>query len=459
MAISIENALSRYQRMECPSITSAGMLFSRFGIEMTLSEKILAKQIVRVSQVWTDSSGDLQIDGLCILIDGELVTDADEATNSIMLKGGIENISRVELFFIQSKNKKSFSVSEFNHFSSGVQNFVTNKSVPAGVNAKVENWYKVWKVIQNSISHTNAQVNVIANMFIVFNGNKLNNALLIDQMRNFQQNLPNCSLVTQVKYKAIGSAELVEIYKRRNGADQSRRFHTQRPAFRNQFTHSEHEEGNLLEEENAFNDGFSGSQNPLSVPHKKVVVVRKRPAAQVGRSTFGTVPHRQSGFQHGPVVSINAVKAAIRNCNQDPNGYVFLADLGAVVSVNGSLKYYLAKFPQHFQFDNNRLPLKVKIVGEGYHQNSVERPQFHTNPNVAARNELKKIISGRVISVDTNDWSGIIEASGYGSVPFYFSDLVNPEQESDLTPGSFVRFEVTNWCNMTKVKSNTLLVI
>lgn len=162
MAISIENALSRYQRMECPSITSAGMLFSRFGIEMTLSEKILAKQIVRVSQVWTDSSGDLQIDGLCILIDGELVTDADEATNSIMLKGGIENISRVELFFIQSKNKKSFSVSEFNHFSSGVQNFVTNKSVPAGVNAKVENWYKVWKVIQNSISHTNAQVNVIA---------------------------------------------------------------------------------------------------------------------------------------------------------------------------------------------------------------------------------------------------------------------------------------------------------
>ena len=67
---NIANYLNNYRKTECPSITSEGMLFSRFGIDMVLFDKILAKTIVRVSQVWTDSSGDLQIDGLCILIDG-----------------------------------------------------------------------------------------------------------------------------------------------------------------------------------------------------------------------------------------------------------------------------------------------------------------------------------------------------------------------------------------------------
>ncbi len=437
---NIANYLNNYRKTECPSITSEGMLFSRFGIDMALFDKILAKTVVRVSQVWTDSSGDLQIDGLCILLDGELVTDIDEAKSLIMMKGGMKQIHRVELYFIQSKSKKSFSVNEFNHFSAGVQNFITNRTVPAQVNTKIENWFKIWKVIEDEIRKTHSQLEVIANMFIVFNGDTLDHALLVDQMKNFQQNLPRCSSVTQVKYKAIGANELIEIYKRRTAANQSQRVHVSRPVNR-PFVHR------------------AGETQPS--PHR--LFVNPHTAynyEQIETHTSSHTSHRPNPkTQYKSCVSINEVKNAIRQCNQDPNGYVFLADLGAVANVNGSLKFYLSKFPQHFQFDNNRHPLKVKIVGEGYHASATSRPQQFNNSSVTKRNELRKVISGRITTVDTADWSGTIEASGYGSIPFYFSDLVHPEQENELTPGSFVRFEVTTWCNMTKVKNNTLMVI
>lgn len=439
---NIANYLNNYRKTECPSITSEGMLFSRFGIDMVLFDEILAKTVVRVSQVWTDSPGDLQIDGLCILLDGELVADVDEAKSLIMMKGGMEQINRVELYFIQSKSKKSFSVSEFNHFSSGVQNFVTNRTVPAKVNAKIENWFSIWKVIEKEIRRTNSQPEVIANMFIVFNGDSLNNDSLVDQMKNFQQNLPRCSSVTQVKYKDIGANKLIKIYKRRIAANQNQRFHVSRPE-----NHPlVHEKGKTqtdsrrpFENHHTTNDyGSNGQERSPSRPH---------------------VVQRSNSQQYKFCTPISEVKNAIRQCNQDPNGYVFLADLGAVANVNGSLKFYLSKFPQHFQFDNNRHPSKVKIVGELYNSSVTIRPMQLDDSSVEKRNELRKIISGRVITVDTADWSGTIEASGYGSIPFCFSDLVNPEQETELTPGSFVRFEVTTWRNMTKVKSNTLTVI
>jgi len=425
MTGNIANYLNNYRKTECPSITSEGMLFSRFGIDMVLFDKILEKTVVRVSQVWTDSSGDLQIDGLCILIDGEIVTDIDEAKSLIMIKGGMEMVNKVELYFVQSKSKKSFSVNDFNHFKGGVENFVTNRHTPTGINAKIENWFRIWRVIEDEILKTNSQMEVIANMFIVFNGDTLDHALLVDQMKNFMQNLPRCSTVTHVKYKAIGANELIEIYKRRTAVNQSRKVHVARPVNR-PFVHK--------------------TVEPPTRPHRQF---------ENPNVTHWSNPQQQCKS----FVSINEVKNAIRQCNQDPNGYVFLADLGAAVNVNGSLKFYLSKYPQHFQFDNNRLPLKVKIAGEGCRPESTASPQAFTESSVDKRNELRKVISGRITTVDTDDWSGTIEASGYGSIPFYFSDLVCPEQENELTPGAFVRFEVAKWCDMTKVKNNTLMVI
>ena len=281
---------------------------------------------------------------------------------------------------------------------------------------KIENWFRVWKVIDDEIRKVSSKPDVIVNMLIVFNGNSIENELLVDQMRNFQQNLPSCSSATWVKYKVFGTSELIEIYKRRIAASQRQRVHISRPV-------------------NSF------------IEH------RTREVQSEPRRQFTNYQ------QNSALVSISEVKNAIRQCIQDPNGYVFLADLGAKISVNGTLKSYLAKYPQHFQFDNIHLPLKVKIAGEGYHASSSVRGSSLTASSVEKRNELRKIISGRVTAVDTVDWSGTIDASGYGNIPFYFSDLVYPEQENELSIGALVRFEVTTWCDMTKVKSNTLQVI
>lgn len=215
----IEKAIEEYRERECPSITDKGLLFSHFGVEMALyDEKIFEKkQNVRVSQIWTDASGDLQIDGLCILIDSQVVTDVTEVKDLILKKGGIKCISEVELFFIQSKNRSGFSLNDFNHFSSGVQNFITNKSEPKGINPKIANWFKIWKTLEEEIANTDAKINVIVNMCIVFNGGRIVNEQLDDQMKIFQQNIPRCSVVTQVKYKKIGIDKLIKIYNQRSG--------------------------------------------------------------------------------------------------------------------------------------------------------------------------------------------------------------------------------------------------
>lgn len=402
MVLSIENALSNYG-IENPSITSSGMLYSRFGTEMALS-KILKSQIVRISQVWTDSTGDLQIDGLCILIDGNVVTDVDEANNAILRKGGMDRIQKVELYFIQSKSHKNFSVHDFNHFSSGVQNFVTNRSTPIGVNPKIENWFKIWKLIEREIKLTRSQVKVVVNMLIIFGGENLENDSLLDQMNIFRQNLPVCSCVTQVKYKVFGVSDLLDIYGK---------------------LHSGNQRSTHVRED-------SSSGNP----------VRHHPS-----------------YHHGNEPSVETVKKSIRQCIHDPNGYVFLADLGDKISTGCPLKVYLARFPKHFQFDNRRLPAKVKIVGERYSPDNVEKDSLLGNSSVEQRNELRNTVSGVIESVDIRDFSGTIKTSDFGIIPFYFSDLKNPEQESELARGKLVRLETTQWRGSTKVKSNSLKVI
>jgi hypothetical protein len=68
--------------------------------------------------------GDMGIDGLAIKINGNIVRDIDEAKSLVSKLSKID----IEFIFIQSKYKTEFTKSEFISFTSGVRDFLSEKS-------------------------------------------------------------------------------------------------------------------------------------------------------------------------------------------------------------------------------------------------------------------------------------------------------------------------------------------
>lgn len=191
-----------------------------------------------------------------------------------------------------------------------------------------------------------------------------------------------------------------------------------------------------------------------------VLVCQKSQNQQQGSPKTQTTTTRNPTHTNTQVnlVSIQKMKQAINQCTKDVNGFVFLADLGAKVSVIGSLKDFLAKYSQYFQFDDKNNPFKVRIIGS---QSSSQSIQQSTNTySATARNTaLSGIVAGQIENVDVNDCSGTIRTTDYGLVLFYFSDLQNPAQERKLIPGNYVKCSVFNKNNGFKVQPDTLRII
>ena len=350
MMYSLQEALNRYRDAECPSL-SGGHLFSRFATDMAFSE-ILSRNKIRISQLWTDGTGDLQQDGLCILIDGKAVVDEEEAKSMIARRDGISCAGKVELFFLQSKSKNSFDLAEFNTFTSGIQNFLLNDKVPAGTNCKIQAWWHVWRLINKELSKTVGQKpEVVINVFIAFSGSDLKNEYIEDQKQVVKKNVA-LSLRFPVKfvYKTLGEKELCTLYAKRQ---QSSARKASQPV-----------------------------QAPDGTAQRQSSPVKKRPAPVRWQSS--------------------SVHVAVR---------------------------------------------------------SVHRQQYqHPDMTRAVRDELRNFVSGRIVSVDTYDCSGIVETKKHGEIAFNFSDLMYPLQEMDLDSGKFARFELELWRGGYKVKGGTLQV-
>ncbi len=403
---SLQNVLDRYKNAECPSLTG-GHLFSRFATDMAFSG-ILSKNNIRVSQLWTDGMGDLQQDGLCILIDGKAVTDEEEARSAIARCGGISKVGKVGLFFLQSKSKNSFDLTEFNTFTSGIENFLLNDKVPAGSNCKIQAWWHVWRLIYKEIFKAVGpnKPEVVITAVIAFSGSDLNNEYIEDQKKVVNKKVYlSLRFPVKVVFKTLGEKDLLELYAKRKQA-----------------------------------------------AAKKASQPAKAPDAPVQR------PYSPAKKQPAPVqpaagiVSPWKVKEILRQCRQDPDGYVFLAELGGKVRVLGPLKEYIAKFPGHFQFDCSGEKVRaVKSASRQKYQRQDAAPE--------ARDELRSFINGRIATVDTYDCSGTVLTKKYGEIAFNFTDLMYHDQEKDLDMGKFARFEVMLWRGSYKVKGGTFQVI
>ena len=407
---SLQNVLDHYKNAECPSLTG-GHLFSRFATDMAFSG-ILSKNKIRVSQLWTDGMGDLQQDGLCILIDGKAVTDEEEARSAIARCGGISKVEKVRLFFLQSKSKNSFDLTEFNTFTSGIENFLLNDKVPAGSNCKIQAWWHVWRLIYKEIFKAVGpnKPEVVITAVIAFSGSDLNNEYIEDQKKVVNKKVSlSLRFPVKVVFKTLGEKELLELYAKRKQA--------------------------------AAKKASQPAKAPDAPAQRQAPAAKKQPA-----------PVQSAPAQAAGIVSPWKVKEILRQCRQDPDGYVFLAELGGKVRVLGPLKEYIAKFPGHFQFDCSGE--KVRAV-----RSATRQPCQRQDAAPEARDELRSFINGRIATVDTYDRSGSVLTKNYGEIAFNFSDLMYPLQERELDSGKFARFEVDLWRGSYKVKGGTLQVI
>ena len=75
-----------------------------------------------LEDIHTGSGGDCAIDGLCLIVNGKIITDSDELKELIDATGHLD----AEIVFIQTKTTSSFNGSEIGSFIHGVKDFLSD---------------------------------------------------------------------------------------------------------------------------------------------------------------------------------------------------------------------------------------------------------------------------------------------------------------------------------------------
>ncbi|NDI84089.1 AIPR family protein [Undibacterium crateris] len=83
----------------------------------------LNRSSFELEDIHTGSGGDSAIDGLCIIVNGKIVTDSDELSELVQATGHLD----AELIFIQAKTTSSFNGSEIGSFIHGVKDFLSDE--------------------------------------------------------------------------------------------------------------------------------------------------------------------------------------------------------------------------------------------------------------------------------------------------------------------------------------------
>lgn len=122
MHIIIEKNIEELQKeFQFPKKTSESKLFEFFCNYCATSKHYLGR--FNPKDITTDED-DASIDGISIIIDGDLITTVDDAAN-IFAKHKT-NLS-VEIIFTQCKSGEAFKKSDINNFSVGVEDFLSLK--------------------------------------------------------------------------------------------------------------------------------------------------------------------------------------------------------------------------------------------------------------------------------------------------------------------------------------------
>ncbi|QXH55128.1 AIPR family protein [Pseudomonas maumuensis] len=205
MHIIIENHIEGLQKdFQFPKKTPESKLFEYFSNYCITSKHYLGR--FNPKDITTDED-DASIDGISIIIDGDLITTVDDATN-IFAKH--KNNLSADIIFTQCKSGEAFKKAEINNFSVGVEDFLSLKpQYPQGklnaISLKIFNIIlKNLKKVKNRLPNFHA--------YYCTSGNYKAAKEISASFRALKSKVEGTELFHEVHITPMGRAELLKLY-------------------------------------------------------------------------------------------------------------------------------------------------------------------------------------------------------------------------------------------------------
>lgn len=174
-------------------------------VNFSITSKIFRGSF-ELDDIHTGAGGDCAIDGLCIVVNGRLITDED------VLKDVVENSKYLDadIAFIQSKTSSNFDGSAIGSFIHGVKDFLSD-SPQLVQNSSLKKMKSIWEVVVEMSDHmVNRRPN--CKLFFVSTGKWVNDANLLAVITSGRREIDQLNLFDSVSVDALGASELQKLY-------------------------------------------------------------------------------------------------------------------------------------------------------------------------------------------------------------------------------------------------------
>lgn len=159
-----------------------------------------------LEDIHVGSGGDCAIDGICLVVNGKIITDSDELDTIVEQVGYLD----ADITFIQSKTTSSFSGSDIGSFIHGVKDFLSEESNLVQ-NKKIQQAKQLWNsVVNKSPSMVNRSPN--CKLFYVCTGKWVSDKNLLAIINNGQKEIEHSNLFSEVLVLPNGAQEIQRLY-------------------------------------------------------------------------------------------------------------------------------------------------------------------------------------------------------------------------------------------------------
>lgn len=186
---------------------TASVVFEKFTIYSTVMNEF--NDSFDIDDVHIGGGEDEGIDGICIIINDEIVT-SESLNNDIFTATGSLN---VKFIFVQSETSGSFSVQKLTHYVQGVKKFL--ESSLSRDDFESDDVYAIYTVIDKIYSNVKSlKKNPEISIYYVTTSSNVNDKKINDRKARLLRELISTNLLSNVNINLIGATEIQNLYRR-----------------------------------------------------------------------------------------------------------------------------------------------------------------------------------------------------------------------------------------------------
>ena len=157
--------------------------------------------------VTVGDGNDTGIDGIAIIVNGQLVEDIEEVDDLLDKNGSLE----ITFVFTQAKTSSNFNSGEINTFIFGIKDFFA-ESPRLVRNQDIQRFAEIADYIYSKAPDFKSNPNIIA--YYITTGTWINDQNLVAVLKTGEDELLEKNLFNEVKLIALGAKELIALYRK-----------------------------------------------------------------------------------------------------------------------------------------------------------------------------------------------------------------------------------------------------